>query len=62
MCNSVRNRMNAQSACAGQFVYNHCMDTNVRFAHLDLAGPSFPKDRGTGFGVAVLASTILALE
>ncbi|EDM75020.1 putative leucyl aminopeptidase [Plesiocystis pacifica SIR-1] len=62
MCNSVRNRMNAQSACAGQFVYNHVADTGVRFAHLDLAGPAFPKDRGTGFGVAVLSETILGLD
>jgi probable aminopeptidase NPEPL1 len=61
MCNSVHNRMNAQSACAAQFVYNHLEGTEVRWAHLDLAGPSFPKDRGTGFGAAVLAATVSAL-
>ncbi|HLT40165.1 MAG TPA: leucyl aminopeptidase family protein [Enhygromyxa sp.] len=61
MCNSVHNRMNAQSACAAQFVYNHLEDTEVRWAHLDLAGPSFPKDRATGYGVAVIAATVLGL-
>ena len=53
--------MNAQSACAAQFVYNHLEGTEVRWAHLDLAGPAFPKDRGTGYGAAVLAATVLAL-
>ncbi|MCA9686286.1 MAG: leucyl aminopeptidase family protein, partial [Myxococcales bacterium] len=62
MCNSVRNRSNAQSACAGQFIYNHIADTPARWAHLDLAGPAFQKDRGTGYGVAVLATTVLGLE
>jgi probable aminopeptidase NPEPL1 len=61
MCNSVRNRMNAQSSCAAQFVYNHLDGVEVRWAHLDLAGPAFIKGRGTGFGVAVLATTVLAL-
>lgn len=61
MCNSVHNRMNAQSACAAQFVYNHLEGTEVRWMHLDLAGPAFPKDRGTGYGIAVIAATILGL-
>ena len=61
MCNSVRNRMNAQSACAGQFVYNHLMGTKVRWGHIDLAGPAFRKDRGTGFGVAVIAAAVLSM-
>ncbi len=62
MCNSVRNRMNAQSACAAQFVYNHLDGAEVRWLHLDLAGPSFPKDRATGFGVAVIAATVMGLS
>ena len=61
MCNSVHNRMNAQSACAAQFVYNHLEGTDVRWLHLDLAGPAFPKDRGTGYGIAVIAATVLSL-
>ncbi|PRP93137.1 Cytosol aminopeptidase [Enhygromyxa salina] len=62
MCNSVRNRMNAQSACAAQFVYNHLDGADVRWGHVDLAGPAFRKDRATGFGVAVLAATVLNLS
>jgi probable aminopeptidase NPEPL1 len=62
MCNSVHNRMNAQTACAAQFIYNHLDGVDVRWAHLDLAGPSFPKDRGTGYGVALLAATVLGLS
>ncbi|MCY1053510.1 leucyl aminopeptidase family protein [Nannocystis sp. SCPEA4] len=58
MVNSVKNRMNAQSACAAQFVYWHMDDTKALWCHIDLAGPSFPKNRGTGFGVALLSETI----
>ncbi len=62
MCNSVHNRNNAQSSCAAQFIYNHLEGTSVKWAHVDLAGPSFPKDRATGFGVALLAQLVLDLE
>ena len=62
MCNSVKNRMNAQSACAAQFVYWHIDDTPVRWCHVDLAGPSFPKNRGTGFGVALLSEVVRRIE
>lgn len=58
MVNSVKNRMNAQSACAAQFVYWHMEDTRAQWCHVDLAGPSFPKNRGTGFGVALLSEAI----
>ena len=62
MRNSVANRLNAQSSCAAQFVYWHMEDApnakHRRWCHVDLAGPAFPKDRGTGFGVALLASAI----
>lgn len=61
MCNSVRNRMNAQSACAAQFVYNHLDGTRVRWCHIDLAGPAFPKERGSGYGVALIATSVLAM-
>jgi probable aminopeptidase NPEPL1 len=62
MCNSVKNRSNAQSACAAQFVYWHIDDTNTRWCHVDLAGPSFPKNRGTGFGVALLSEAVRHIE
>lgn len=62
MCNSVKNRMNAQSACAAQFIFWHIDDVPVRWCHVDLAGPSFPKNRGTGFGVALLSEAVRRLE
>jgi probable aminopeptidase NPEPL1 len=30
----------------------------VRWGHVDLAGPVMLKDRGTGFGVALLAEAV----
>ena len=62
MCNSVKNRMNAQSACAAQFIFWHIDDLPVRWCHVDLAGPSFPKNRGTGFGVALLSEAVRRLD
>lgn len=65
MRNSVANRMNAQSACAAQFLYAHIEDapgaSRRRWCHIDLAGPAFPKDRGTGFGVALVAEAVRSL-
>ncbi len=62
MRNSVANRMNAQSACAAQFLWSHIEDapgaSKRRWAHVDLAGPAFPKDRATGYGVALLAELV----
>ena len=56
MRNSVKNRLNAPSCCAGQFIYSHISDlSKVDWCHIDLAGPSFPADRATGHGVALLA-------
>jgi probable aminopeptidase NPEPL1 len=61
MRNSVKNRSNAQSSCAAQFVHWHIEDTDVRWAHVDLAGPAFRDDRGTGYGVALLVEAVQAL-
>ena len=55
MKNSVKDRMNAQSSCAGQFVAEHLdSDWEGGWLHIDLAGPVSAEDRGTGFGVALL--------
>jgi probable aminopeptidase NPEPL1 len=62
MRNSVKNRSNAQSSCAGQFIYSHIDDLEVRWGHVDLAGPAFRSDRGTGFGVALLAEAVRSLR
>jgi probable aminopeptidase NPEPL1 len=65
MRNSVANRMNAQTACAAQFLWSHIEDApgaaKRRWAHIDLAGPAFPKDRATGFGVALVADVVRAI-
>jgi probable aminopeptidase NPEPL1 len=55
MKNSVANRSNAQSSCAAQFIYSHIQDLDVPWLHVDLAGPAFRDERGTGYGVALLA-------
>jgi probable aminopeptidase NPEPL1 len=66
MRNSVANRMNAQSACAAQFLWAHIEDapgaSKRRWAHIDLAGPAFPKDRATGYGVALVAEIVRAIS
>ncbi len=62
MRNSVADRMNAQSSCAAQFVYRHIQELDVPWLHVDLAGPSFPGKRATGFGVALLAEVVRSLD
>jgi probable aminopeptidase NPEPL1 len=61
MRNSVKNRANAQSSCAAQFLYSHIDGTDARWAHVDLAGPAFQGERGTGFGVSLLAHAVRSL-
>jgi len=62
MKNSVKDRANAQSSCAGQFVYSHMADTKLPWLHVDLAGPAFPGRRGSGFGVALLGELVRSLS
>ncbi len=55
MRNSVKNRNNAQSSCAGQFIANHLPSGfEGEWLHVDMAGPSTHNNRGTGFGVGLL--------
>lgn len=61
MRNSVKNRANAQSSCAAQFLWSHIDRADVRWAHIDLAGPAWQGERGTGFGVSVIAHAVRAL-
>ncbi len=58
MRNSVKDRMNAQSSAAAQFVYNHIEDTGVPWLHVDIAGPAFRGLRGTGHGVGLLSELV----
>ncbi len=55
MKNSVKDRMNAQTSCAAQFVGEHLEeDWDGSWLHVDMAGPVTAEDRGTGYGVALL--------
>lgn len=55
MKNSVKNRGNAQSSCAAQFIANHLPSPAPRWLHVDIAGTAWGADgRGTGFGVGLL--------
>lgn len=61
MKNSVRDRSNAQSSCAGQFIANHLdgfMEKGGEWLHIDMAGPASSNERGTGYGVALLYSLV----
>ncbi|MEM7249302.1 MAG: leucyl aminopeptidase family protein, partial [Acidobacteriota bacterium] len=63
MMNSVRDRANAQSSCAAQFIWSHVEDENPAWLHCDLAGPSSgANDRGTAFGVALFAEMVRSLD
>lgn len=61
MRNSVKNRSNAQTSCAGEFIHWHLDGTTARWGHVDLASPAFRGDRATGFGVALLREVVLRL-
>jgi len=61
MKNSVADRSNAQSSCAGQFIANHCegfINAGKPFLHIDMASPSYIAERATGFGVALLYALV----
>jgi probable aminopeptidase NPEPL1 len=55
MKNSVKDRNNAQSACAAQFIAAHLPHPAPRWLHVDIAGTATDGEgRGTGFGVGLL--------
>jgi probable aminopeptidase NPEPL1 len=43
-------------------VYSHLEGTDVRWVHVDLAGPAFRGERGTGYGVALLHEAVNTLK
>lgn len=56
MKNSVKDRSNAQSSCAGEFIHQQLSsDFKGTFTHFDIASPAFQGERATGFGVAILS-------
>eukprot|EP01094_Clydonella_sp_ATCC50884_P023974 TRINITY_DN5891_c0_g1_i2.p1 TRINITY_DN5891_c0_g1~~TRINITY_DN5891_c0_g1_i2.p1 ORF type:complete len:518 (-),score=150.36 TRINITY_DN5891_c0_g1_i2:801-2354(-) len=54
MKNSVRDRSNAQSSCAAQFIANHLCEFAGQWIHVDMAAPSHKGELATGYGVALL--------
>ncbi|XP_063970806.1 probable aminopeptidase NPEPL1 [Lytechinus pictus] len=55
MKNSVADRGNAQSSCAGLFIGSHIgFDFGGVWIHFDIASPSYSGERATGFGVGLL--------
>uniref|UniRef100_A0A673LQV6 Probable aminopeptidase NPEPL1 n=1 Tax=Sinocyclocheilus rhinocerous TaxID=307959 RepID=A0A673LQV6_9TELE len=55
MKNSVADRENAQSSCAGLFIGSHLgFDWPGIWVHVDIASPVHAGERATGFGVAML--------
>jgi probable aminopeptidase NPEPL1 len=62
MKNSVKDRANAQSSCAAQFVWSHVERSNVAWLHVDMAGPADLDGKGQGYGVALLCEIVRSLE
>ncbi len=64
MKNSVKNRSNAQSSCAGAFIGHHLpegwLESN-KWLHIDCASPAHKGDRATGYGVALLTTIVSSL-
>jgi len=60
MKNSVKDRSNGQSSCAGQFIGNHIQsDYKGKWLHIDMAYPVEIGERATGYGVALLLQMFL---
>ncbi len=62
MTNSVKDRSNAQSSCAAQFIYSHIQDLDVPWLHVDMGGTAFVEQRGNGYGVALLTEVVRSLS
>nr|CAD7606267.1 unnamed protein product [Timema genevievae] len=57
MKNSVTDRSNAQSSCAGLFIGAHLgFDFPGVWVHIDMASPVYVGERATGYGVAILST------
>ena len=58
MKNSVSDRSDAQSSCAGWFIFENLEkaggDKEVEYVHVDMTYPAVSSERGTGFGVALV--------
>eukprot|EP00551_Chaetoceros_affinis_P008427 CAMPEP_0203673788 /NCGR_PEP_ID=MMETSP0090-20130426/13822_1 /ASSEMBLY_ACC=CAM_ASM_001088 /TAXON_ID=426623 /ORGANISM="Chaetoceros affinis, Strain CCMP159" /LENGTH=517 /DNA_ID=CAMNT_0050539509 /DNA_START=145 /DNA_END=1698 /DNA_ORIENTATION=- len=63
MKNSVKDRGNAQTSCAGHFIESH-IDSSFEggWVHVDMAGPSTNGERATGYGVGLVLAMVNAPE
>jgi probable aminopeptidase NPEPL1 len=59
--NSVADRNNASTSASGLWVYLHIEDLGLKWLHIDLAGPAFMDNRGTGYGIGLIAEIVTAL-
>ena len=60
MKNSVSDRSNAQSSCAGHFIESHLHSEYAgQWLHIDMAGPGDEKEQSTGYGVSLLHKFVL---
>jgi probable aminopeptidase NPEPL1 len=61
MKNSVKDRGNAQTSCAGHFIEAHLEESyEGGWLHVDMAGPGTKGQRGTGYGVGLVLSLLKA--
>ena len=61
MKNSVKDRGNAQTSCAGHFIEAHLDEAyEGGWLHVDMAGPGTDGPRGTGYGVGLVLSLLEA--
>ena len=59
MKNSVKDRMNAQTSCEANFIGEHLHpEYKGGWVHVDLAGPAWIDERGTGYGVGLTLSLL----
>lgn len=59
MKNSVKDRGNAQTSCAGHFIEAHLAPSYDKgWLHIDMAGPGSKDERGTGYGVGLVVALL----
>jgi len=59
MKNSVKDRSNAQTSCAGHFIESHLAETyEGGWIHVDMAGPAAVGERSSGYGVGLVLSLL----
>lgn len=60
--NSVADRNNASSSASGLWIWMNLDDlTELKWLHIDLAGPAFLDNRGTGYGVGLISELVQSL-